>query len=324
MSRSKEAELQHRCRKPPGPRPPVRWWALLALLLVLVVHPLPPVRADFYARLPKLGPIRGALAPGSDQQQAVAGFLNIGYAAPPTGPLRLMPPGAAQVGQGGQVKPAWLLQPGGRRSPVRGHAHFGPRCVHLADWLEEQPNKLTDSNNETQTNHQRTNDEHRESEVGRRQQRRGSQSEDCLNLNVFVPIDDSELLKQVNRQQQIKSNYTSQRRRQWEAGGGNSTAPALVESRAGEAGPIRSIHTGGNGVPWTNRSDKRNQDNHERDSGDSALSDQGECFREASLIQSSALSCLISPSVCRAILHKPREEQRERGVTMGYPMRRRG
>lgn len=157
---------------------------LLALLISNLLCNYCLARAEqeqrhFYVHLPKLGLVGGARP--SEEPAAVA-FLGIPYAAPPTGPLRFMPPGAASSAPSRPPEQC-LLMPDGQRAAVRAHWQFGRQCVHLPDWLPEAAQSA--------------------GEAGQ------LQGEDCLNLNVFVPINESTSASSSMRQQ-IKSNYPSQ------------------------------------------------------------------------------------------------------------------
>jgi hypothetical protein len=123
--------------------------------------------------------------------QTVAAFLGVPYAAPPTGPLRFMPPGAARPA--GQRVPADVQcslmaddhdqhqhHEGGARggrpaTSSRPFVEFGHQCVRLADWLPPAGS-------------------------GAR-----AQSEDCLNLNVFVPLEPNEVAQRrgADQKQQL-------------------------------------------------------------------------------------------------------------------------
>lgn len=145
--------------------------AQVALVAGAALADRAPARQEILpgALLPKFGLVRGLkFNPGAGR--AVAVFLGVPYAAPPTGPLRFMPPGAVRPGQqrqpaGGASEQCRLL-PSGTGAPVRPFARFGAECVRLASWLEPRPGP---------TDFQR-------------------QSEDCLNLNLFVPYEPARLV----------------------------------------------------------------------------------------------------------------------------------
>lgn len=139
----------------------------------------------FYAQLPKpLG-----LVAGLQVNPQTAAFLGLSYAAPPLASLRLMPPGASRSPAPPiSGRPFRLLPANQQTSQVREATKFGPRCVHLADWLPDAP------------------------ESGARQ----SQSEDCLNANLFVPLKveqtsepEEQQMSQQQRHDRVMSNYAS-------------------------------------------------------------------------------------------------------------------
>lgn len=151
---------------------------LLPLLLVATLQvsrragstPSPPLD-DYYATIPKLGPIKG-LRPANEP--GLVAFLNIPYAAAPVNLLRFMPPGAyvASSPAASQLIERRPLanqdQHHSRqlqRVPVRLHNQFGKDCVRLSDWLSDLTNGSASKSPAARL-----------------------QSEDCLNLNVFVPI----------------------------------------------------------------------------------------------------------------------------------------
>lgn len=206
---------------------------LLSSLVLLLIVVSPPhstlVRGEqqlyYYASLPKIGHIRGLRIDGSPQPEAhggasagggsvkkpVVAFLGIPYAAPPTGLLRFMPPGAANSATNQRPMEQGLLMPAGQqRVGIRPHAHFGRQCVHLPDWLEPQTNSTT-------TERKTTSGKEVNTAADNLAAIRDRQSEDCLNLNAFVPLNDfnkqTPMGQQQQQQQQIKSalsfNYPS-------------------------------------------------------------------------------------------------------------------
>lgn len=110
------------------------------------------------------------------KRNTVAAFLGIPYAAPPTRSLRFMPPGAVKAQQhqqlAGQLEQCQLVQ---RTVQTRPFTEFGHECVRLSDWLENSAKK--------QSNNSDDNDLHLQ------------QDENCLNLNVFVPLDQLNQIK---------------------------------------------------------------------------------------------------------------------------------
>lgn len=138
----------------------------------------------YYTRLTRLGLIAGArvsVESDGDAQQ-VAAFLGVPYAAPPTGLLRFMPPAAT----GAQVSAATIvtrrLAPENQRASVRAHAKLGARCPRLEPHVEQSKILTNGSDNKhaPQTIAEQQHEQEEEEEL--------RESEDCLNLNVFVPI----------------------------------------------------------------------------------------------------------------------------------------
>jgi len=192
-------------------------------LLAVLIHLLAELRVggvqveggDFYASLTRIGHVRGqvrALPAGR-----VVAFLGLPYAAPPTGLLRFMPPGALSqqaLRPGGQFP----LMPSGQRALVRDHSHFGPKCVRLADWLSAGPASKREA-------------------AGALGGPMGAQSEDCLNLNVFVPIHGSAANVDSD---QIRANRPSQQQQKqqqqltWRQAGAKSAAGSPNASDQGE------------------------------------------------------------------------------------------
>lgn len=137
---------------------------------------------EYYAHLPKpLGLSAGlrVIRPQATGSQHVAAFLGLNYAAPPVGPLRLMPPGANRL----PVNPTkltaqFVLLPANQRTnQIREASKFGHQCVELSDWLSSDQTILD-----------------RTKQV---------QSEDCLNANLFIPLKSAE--KQATKEQESQT-----------------------------------------------------------------------------------------------------------------------
>ena len=133
------------------------------------------------AQLARWGLVRGLLVSSPSDGSQVAAFLGLSYAGAPVGPLRFMPPPGANGGGelGAERANSASCQLNGARRRARALANFGPECVRLADWLGPGP-------------------------------RRRGQSEDCLNANVFVPMQQQQQklearAKAPTNEQQIKS-----------------------------------------------------------------------------------------------------------------------
>lgn len=123
------------------------------------------------AHLAKLGLIRGVWLE-HEGRPPVACFLGIPYAGAPVGSLRFMPPPGLSSGSNSNrgLKEQCRLAAGWPEAQAaRPFARFAPECVRLSDWLPAPANASVS---------QRT----------RAQSERELQSEDCLNVNVFVPL----------------------------------------------------------------------------------------------------------------------------------------
>lgn len=125
------------------------------------------------AHLSRLGLVRGLRFERAPGEQ-VAAFLGLAYAGPPSGSLRFMPPSAARPPSG----------PQSRNDPCKAQPliSFGPRCVRLADWRN------------LSSRHQ-------------------DQAEDCLRLNVFVPLEGRSVRRRPEAARgpdRAESNYPSQ------------------------------------------------------------------------------------------------------------------
>lgn len=148
------------------------------------------------ATLSRLGPISGRFVQvsqttpvaGSGHDRLVAVFAGIPYAAAPVGPLRFMPPGAAapspaasslretkiaRCGVSGKQQPEtnYVVWSGQRVRP-RPFSEPGPSCVRLYDWLPEASR----------------------GDVAQQQQ-----SEECLNINIYVPVGDERRRELLSR-----------------------------------------------------------------------------------------------------------------------------
>lgn len=163
--------------------------------------------------------------PPRHRQLAVAAFLGVPYAAPPTGLLRFMPPGAARSSQrlaaaselcrplgspknlpsSGPLIDESVVGPG---TPVRVFTSFGHECIRLADWRRPAP--IANGGDANQSATGAAGGDHYWQSRGRRE----LQSEDCLNLNIFVPYESSwpasyAYLGDRRQQQRVKRHSTA-------------------------------------------------------------------------------------------------------------------
>lgn len=116
-----------------------------------------------------------------------AAFLGIPYAAAPVGLLRFMP-AAAFTGQTSasvnssesqQSNRQYQLMPGGKISHVQEHNRVGDRCVNLSNWFNVSRVKVD------------------------------NESENCLKLNVFVPIEGSNDIITIGRNNNNNNNHNN-------------------------------------------------------------------------------------------------------------------
>lgn len=113
----------------------------------------------------------------NNQAHYVASFRAIPYAAPPIGVLRFMPPGAPSSNANlrqqtttttpNRQQQLYELMPGGKISnQIEEHTKAGLNCIQLANWLQD-----TEQSNSNY-----------------RQQAAAFESEDCLHLSIYVPV----------------------------------------------------------------------------------------------------------------------------------------
>lgn len=157
----------------------------------------------FYAKLAKFGYIIGRQIGQPD----VAAFLNVRYAAPPTGLLRFMPPAAVELSDyshGETINASILLANGAEIDVVaKDNTKLGARCLPITAtnyMLQRRYVRLNSAKNRP------------ESDAGQlasnsKIKRQATYSEDCLNLNLFVPR--ASLSKPNNKQQTSKGKYNS-------------------------------------------------------------------------------------------------------------------
>lgn len=258
--------------------------------------------SDYYASLPKLGYVSGAKL--STGQGYVAAFLGIPYANPPTGSLRLMPPSAPSshshvASAGSQVQDGTeqrFLMPLGQRATVRRHTHFGHQCVRLSDWLELS-NASLDMRTDNGSSSSSFLDHNQEGTEGRTQpseevkRRRQAQSEDCLNLNVFIPINESGNDQQTSfDKHQIKANYPSQvaNHSQSESYIQDSSSHVKAKAKAQVVGPsLPELKATVRGGQERNEISNKAEEEADEDNEQKWNNDQGKCC-------SSQLICLFS------------------------------